>query len=428
MSIRINIDDIDETIFAKIRKDTMIILSTPYTKRIEPYDIYRENDGIDYIIVPFYYSQKYHDFKRPKRDIFPSMLTAFTGELRPEQVQVEKEALKLLNSTGCSLISTYTGFGKSIGAIRISCIIKLPTLIVVNKIILMKQWKESISKFCPDAKILLITPKTTNNDITDHDFYIINAINIEKFGRKAFRSIGTVIVDEVHLILAEKLARCMQCLFPRYLIGLSATPYRPDGLDKLFDLYFGPNKVIRKLHRKHIVYRVDTGFKPVIEKGPNGRINWNSVLESQADNVDRNNLIIKIVKKFHDRIFIIPVKRISQGEYLLNELTAQGESVTSLLGSNQEFNKDARILIGTLSKIGTGFDHARLNTLLLATDVQEYFIQYLGRIFRTQDSECIVFDLLDNSKILMQHYLTRKEVYETHGGIIKKFPIKCLDE
>ena len=95
------------------------------------------------------------------------------------------------------------------------------------------------------------------------------------------------------------------------------------------------------------------------------------------------------------------------------------ENVTSLLGSNQEFDKDARILIGTGQKVGTGFDHSKLNMLILAADIEEYFIQYLGRVFRTKDGIPIILDLVDNNKTLMRHFATRCKTYKKHGGTVR---------
>ena len=91
------------------------------------------------------------------------------------------------------------------------------------------------------------------------------------------------------------------------------------------------------------------------------------------------------------------------------------------MGSNQEFDKKARILIGTISKIGTGFDHPSLDALMLAADVEEYFIQFLGRCMRTKEVEPIVFDLVDNYTVLKKHFNTRRSVYQEHGGIIKLY-------
>jgi superfamily II DNA or RNA helicase len=245
-------------------------------------------------------------------------------------------------------------------------------------------------------------------------------------GKSFFSDIGTVIVDEAHLIMAETLSRCLQWVTPRYLIGLTATPYRPDGLNALLDLYFGKYKIIRTLWREHLAYKVSTGFKPTIELAQNGRVNWGIVLDSQANNIDRNELIIKLLKYHSTRNFLVLTKRVAQGEYLLKRLEEEGEDVTSLLGSNQEYNLSSRILIGTSSKIGVGFDHAKLDALVLAGDVEQYFVQYLGRVFRTKEVKPIIFDLVDDYTILNKHFNTRRTIYQDHGGEVCNFDIKLL--
>lgn len=316
------------------------------------------------------------------------------------------------------LLGDFTVTHNTICAVHMAAGIGFRTLIIVNKIVLMKQWEESILKFCPKAVVHRVTAKSPKKP---GDFYIMNAQNVEKKGKDFFSDVGLVIVDEAHMIMAETLSRSLQHVYPRYLIGLTATPYRPDGLNILLQLYFGRHKIIRKLHRKHIVYKVDTGFIPKVERTLQGRVNWGSILDQQANCEARNELIINIIESHPDRNFLVLVKRISQGKYLIAELEKRGVSVTNLIGSNQEFESSARVLIGTCQKVGTGFDHPKLNTLILAADIQEYFIQYLGRIFRVKDSEPIVFDLVDSNGILRKHFATRQRVYREHGGVIKSW-------
>jgi len=343
--------------------------------------------------------------------------------LRPEQKEVRKEAIKQLSSSGSILLSMFCGFGKSATSMKIASDIGLKTLVIVNKIILIKQWEEGINTFCPKASVQKITTKSKKEDC---DFYIINAQNVEKMGKSFFSDIGTVIVDEAHLIMAETLSRCLQWVHPRYLIGLTATPYRVDGLNLLLDFYFGKYKIIRTLFREHIAYKVCTGFKPIVEKAINGRVNWSSVLESQANNIDRNELIIKILKHYSKRNFLVLTKRVAQGEYLVNRLIEEGEDVTSLFGSNQEYNISSRILVGTNSKCGTGFDHPKLDALLLAGDLEQYFVQYLGRVFRTKDVKPIIFDLVDNYTLLSKHFNSRQKIYKELGGEVRNFDINIL--
>ena len=122
------------------------------------------------------------------------------------------------------------------------------------------------------------------------------------------------------------------------------------------------------------------------------------------------------------------VKRVEHGQYIKDCLEKLGEKVTSLLGKQQEFDKEARILIGTNSKIGTGFDHPRLDTLLAAADMVSYYIQFIGRVMRRKDVEPIIFDLVDNHPTLKKHFEKRSNVYSKHGGEIKKFYIDSLDD
>jgi len=426
MSIAYNVKDIKPEISEKIHKDLEIKLESKFggtsrfnsnpVRYIYPFQLLNE-----VIILPFAYTTSVLKLDRRSVNEFDKMNVIFEKDLRPEQKVVKKEAIKHLNITGSVLLSMYCGFGKSATSMKIACSIGLKTLIIVNKLVLIKQWEEGIKNFCPSAVIQKLSTKSKFN--SEADFYIINAQNIEKLGNEFFESIGTVIVDEAHMIMAETLSRSMQYLYPRYLIGLTATPYRPDGLNVLLDIYFGMNKIIRTLSREHTVYKIDTGFTPEVELTVNNRVNWGAILDSQAKDEDRNDIILTLIQHFSDRNILVLVKRISQGNYLVKKLQKEGESVTSLLGNNQEFDKNARILIGTSNKIGVGFDHPRLDTLLLAADIEEYFIQYLGRVFRTKDVEPIILDLVDDNSILEKHWKTRKKVYEKHGGKIKKLEL-----
>jgi len=423
MSISTAIDSIPWDLRKKINSDLEIKIENKFAgippRYIYPFEIEGEE-----INLPFAYAVTKLKIKRPSRESLTGATNStFTGSLRPEQTEVRKEAIKQLSSSGSILLSMYCGFGKSATSMKIACDIGLKTLIIVNKIILIKQWEEGINIFCPSASVQKLTTKSKKDDC---DFYIINAQNIEKMGLSFFSDIGTVIVDEAHLIMAETLSRCLQWVHPRYLIGLTATPYRVDGLNLLLDFYFGKYKIIRTLFREHIAYKVLTKFKPTVEKGINGRVNWSSVLESQANNIERNELIIKILKHYSKRNFLVLTKRVAQGEYLVKRLIEEGENVTSLFGSNQEYNVTSRILVGTNSKCGTGFDHAKMDALLLACDLEQYFVQYLGRVFRTKDVKPIIFDLVDDYSLLSKHFNTRQKIYGELGGEVRNFDINLL--
>lgn len=312
----------------------------------------------------------------------------------------------------------------TITTLAISSIIKLKTLILVNKIVLVDQWIETIQKvFGTHARIQQIKTKGKINP--GCQFYIMNAINVAKRDPTEYEKlgIGFVIVDECHLIMTKIFSRALGYLCPRYLIGLSATPYRPDGFDSMLELYFGLRKVVRKLFKPHQVYFWETNIKIVAEKDAKGQLLWNTVIDAQTNHVERNKNIVNICQRHPDRNILILSKRIHQIDTLYNGLKELNEHVTLLKDNETSFDKDARILIATFQKVGTGFSHDKLDMLILATDAEEYFMQYLGRVFRRPDVQPIIMDIVDDNPILRRHFLTRRNVYQECGGKIYPYSL-----
>jgi len=417
MSRKVSLNSLTEKDRMEITRELQIKVDPPKFNRFaKPKLLCLFDVENDFVYLPFSYQDK---FPRPERKTLPSSKLTFQGELRPPQQIVKNEAISSLNKKGSVIIAAYPSFGKTCIGVNIACKIGLKTLIICHRLVLINQWQESIEKFC-DGKVQIVSPKDKLDPSCD--FYIMNAINIPKKSRKEYQNIGFVICDEIHLLMAERLSECMRHLTPRYLLGLSATPYREDGLDVLLDMYCGKDKIERKLYRKHKVYKITTGIKPEVKMNVMGKIDWSSVIDSLSNNIERNEMIINLIKKNKDRVFLVLCKRVSQAEYLVERLKEDNEDVSSLIGKNQEYKKDCRILIGTSGKLSTGFDNPRLNTLLLATDIEQYFIQVLGRIFRAQDTEPVIFDIVDNHPILTKHFRTRSQVYLEHGGVVQDVP------
>lgn len=375
------------------------------------------------VYLPFAYNVS---IARPKMSLLPSVDFKFSAQLYDTQKEIQSSAIKNMNNTGSYIIAAYPGFGKSITSISIMSKIKLRTLIIVNRVVLVEQWKAALEDFCPGIFVEYITAKSVILDGNPPDVMIMNAINVRKKDPSFYTGVGFVIVDEIHLIMSRVLSQSLQMITPRYLLGLSATPYRVDGLNSLITFFFGSEKTHIPLYHKHKVYKVNTGFSPKIDR-TSGHLNWGAVIESQANNIERNELIISIVKKFKDRVFLILSKRVDQANYIFQRLQEEKEDVTSLIGSQQTFERESRILIGITSKVGTGFNHPRLDSLILACDIVEYFVQYLGRIIRKRDSDVLVFDLVDNNRTLEKHFQERVKVYSEAGGEIEDFDVSELN-
>ncbi len=362
----------------------------------------------DRFLLPFAWTiQNVPGVQRKPRESCKAIDLTFTGTLRAIQNEVRPEVVQSLNSGGSVVLSLCPGAGKTAFTIFLSTKIKLQTLIICHRVILMNQFKETIERFVPNARAQVLSTKSAIDP--EADYYIVNATTVEKLGF-VFDRVGLVIVDEVHCISTKSLIKSLFYVCPRYIIGLSATPYRSDGLDRLLDLYFGSHQVIRNLQRYHDYVQLQTGLVPEVSMNVDGTINWDSVLSWQASSEQRNRLIIDITQRYKDRNWLILCKRKEQGRTLIAALEELGEDVTYLMADKNDYNIESRIVVVTVQKCGVGFSHDKLNGLIIASDVEEYFIQYLGRVFRTEDGVPLVFDLIDKQTSLQRHASTRKKV------------------
>jgi superfamily II DNA or RNA helicase len=414
MSIAVPINELTVSIRHQIIREVKVKVEHPPRPPtfIYPYHI---TDDESTIYLPYHYARTLGWTPR-SREMYQACHMTFEGVLRDNQREIKRVVIDQLNTQGVCLLSLHVGWGKSVLAIYLACKLRLQTLIVVNRVVLAKQWVDLIHRLCPSATVQFLKAKVEPNP--DADVYVINALNIPKHPVTLWERVGTVIADEIHLLCAKTLYTSNHALTPRYLIGLSATPYRPDGLNGLIELFYGPCTVTRALSCPHHVYAIHTGYKIQHETTATGQVDWNSVLNAQAEHEERNQWIIRIIQQFPDRCFLVLCKRVTQGRQLAEGLREQGITVTDLFGSDSQFDSDARVVVATSQKCGVGFSHDKLNALLLASDTEEYFIQYLGRVFRTPDTRPVVFDLIDQHPILKRHFNTRKKVYVKAGGTI----------
>lgn len=343
----------------------------------------------------------------------------FAGKLRPEQVEVKSEAMKHLRNQGSCIVGCYPGFGKTCLGIYIALALRSPkTLIVLNRVVLQDQWRESVDRFA-GRRTQLLTPGEAMDP--EADFYLVNAINLPKIElRVEFR---LVIVDEAHLLLSPQNARALHYVEPRFLLGLSATPYREDFLNPLFSLYFGDKRIEKGLSHPHDVVPFFTQIVPQVQINPRTRkVDWSKVLESLAAHKKRNNLVLRIIGELLrvGRRPLVLSKRVKQLETLAAELRKEGTSVCVMAGKSKDDPQRGAVVLGTTSKVGTGFDVPNLDALVLVSDVRAYFVQYLGRVFRRKDVRPIVVDLVDDFGPLFGHWKERLQVYKESGGRVRR--------
>ena len=122
----------------------------------------------------------------------------FKGELYEHQKFAANILLdELLNKSTGGILSLSTGLGKTITSLYVLSQLKAKTIVVVNKIPLMKQWESEIQQFLPNLKIGHIQgQKNVNTEDCDIVIAMLQSLAKIDYPDSLFEDFGTVVIDE----------------------------------------------------------------------------------------------------------------------------------------------------------------------------------------------------------------------------------------
>jgi superfamily II DNA or RNA helicase len=178
----------------------------------------------------------------------PDEFWTFKGSLRDIQRPVVDAFLKPEPHDG--ILSLHTGGGKTVCALYIASQLKLPTLVIVHNSFLRDQWEERVKGFLPNARIGRIQGDLCEIDDREIIIAMLQTLSMKTISILKFRPLGLVIVDECHHIASEVFVQALPKVTSKYMLGLSATPSRKDGLMFVANWFLGP-----------LLYTSDTGDK-----------------------------------------------------------------------------------------------------------------------------------------------------------------------
>lgn len=168
------------------------------------------------------------------RRTFPAVEFNFKGQLRPLQQPAVDQDLK----RDFGLLEVPTGGGKTVMALYLITQRKQPTLIVVHTKELLNQWLDRIEQF-------LGIPRDEIGIIGSGKFRIgekITVATVQTLSKKADQvapHIGYLILDECHRAPALQYAKTIEQFDCKYMTGLTATPWRRDGLSNVIFWHIG---------------------------------------------------------------------------------------------------------------------------------------------------------------------------------------------
>ena len=378
----------------------------------------------------------------------------FKGTLFPKQIEPVQKLTEALHNKGGGILSIGTGGGKTFCALKVISELKCKTLIVVNKITLMKQWENEITSFLPDANIGFIQGQK-NINVADCDIVIAMLQSLSKidYPQELFNDFSTIVIDEIHNIASMVFSKIFFKLCSKYTIGLSATPHRSDGCEYVFKWHVGDI-----VYQSHVDANV--GLEPIIKsltvnssdykeikvtnKYTNEeQIQFTSMLSELIDMPKRNKLIIEIIKDLINtekrKVLLLTDRRshVAQLKSLLDKdmsiTFTYGLFIGSMKINDLEKSKSCQLILATYRAFSEGVSEASLNTLLLVSPKK--FIghlsktqnaaskkdsgqlnQIVGRIFRKThvDLHPTIIDIQDNFSVYRNQSKQRNVFYKQH--------------
>ena len=378
----------------------------------------------------------------------------FKGELRPEQDKALKELIRYDNG----ILHAATAFGKTVVSSAIIAQKKINTLIILESSALIEQWKEALEKFLNineglptyetktgrvrKRKSLIGTLQGAHDSMTGIiDIAMAGSLYKKGMYHKMMNEYGLVLIDECHHSASETIANVLKEVKAKYVYGVTATPKRGDGLEKINYMLIGPIRYSYTAKEKakeqgiqHLVYPRFTRTVP-----PRGvitdKMHPNEAYEIIHNNDVRDEQIIEDVKncvaagrtpvvlsryKDHSEKFYERLKSYADHVFLMTGNNSKKEHRKILEQMHQVDKNESLILIATGSLVGEGFDFPRLDTLFMATPVSFRGVveQYAGRLNRDYAGKenVIIYDYVDNHIPLFNNmYMKRLKAYKQIG-------------
>jgi hypothetical protein len=332
-------------------------------------------------------------------------------------------------SAGC-ICDLPCGRGKTPMGVDFTFFAKRRTLVVCHACSPVKQWCDHYKNFLP---ILNVTRYDgTLEKVSDVVVTTVQALALyksrSKHDPKVFNewlaTFGCVIFDEIHAYGSRENSIVFDLVFPRYILGLSATPERIDWMEKMYGEKVGP--IIYTSEKLGIEPPKFNGqvrlVDPSLPTQHLGNGETAEVVKSITLDKDRVDALVKILRfQFEEDPsvnIILMCNYIEEADFLfISLISVFSNRVIKLAYKDMDPEEVAEsadlasILIGTYSKIGTGFSSSKFTSMHIWSPTRRRHKQAVGRVCRWKDGDDesnkklrVVYDWIDRCTICATQY------------------------
>ena len=355
----------------------------------------------------------------------------FTGNLRAEQ----EEAVSALLRYDTGVLCAPTAFGKTVTAAAVIARRKVNTLILVHRTELLKQWQERLAVFLQVGDSIGIIGGGKHKPCGNIDIAVVQSISRHGEVEPLVRNYGQIIVDECHHIGAVSFSAILKETNARYLLGLTATSIRRDGLHPIIFMYCGAIRHTaarpkESLHNLEVLTRSrftsghlpsDARIQDIFREIALDHDRTVAIAEEAMKAFGQGRKVLVLTERTDHLDDIASVMNtLKLSPFVLHSRLSKKKRTMLISGLNALPPDSPRILLSTGRLIGEGFDHPPLDTLILAMPVswKGTLQQYAGRLHRehTGKSDVRIIDFVDTAyPVLLRMWDKRQRGYKAMG-------------
>lgn len=331
------------------------------------------------------------------------------------------------------LICVPCGKGKTFMALAIAAKLGKRFCIVVDKEFLLNQWKSEIDAFFPGLRVGIFQGPKQEVDPEQYDCTIcmLQSVIQKPVADQIFSKYGFTIFDECHHLGAAHFSKVLMKIQTKWMLGLSATPTRDDGLTKVFEWYLGVPVYWEKIREPDAtvsVYVMSFHYEdPTYAEAPvdwKGDVVMARLLGQIVGYEPRTQAIAEIIRQWiaessERRILVLSERKehLNRFEELLRSTGVNiGYYIGGMTDKDRELSAtESRIILATYAMASEAMNIKTLNAVVLASP-RKKVEQSTGRILRIRPEqrnlEHRILDFIDGHDMYLGQWRKRLSYYK----------------